>query len=177
MILKGKSIRIYTIAVLEDISYQSLGQRIYLPAAFRICKIAFPYREVAQSHDHHAGGVSSRAAGHAGHALATVPYGITLEQFLDLGVILPLDGIKYLAGIILVELCGRAYRRTGAAVYTGLETFLEAVVASQFVIQFSHCSVSFLLLVVYFSAIDVHLSNIHIFVRKTANLEEMPDTP
>ena len=111
---------------------QETGHHEDLAAFLGFGEIPFLDGEVAEGHYDQSRTVLARAARDAGHAFAAVPDGFALEQGFD-GVVVPgLDYGDYLPWVISVELRRRAHRRAGAAVDTGMETFLEAVILIQF---------------------------------------------
>ena len=130
--------RIYTIAIIQDIRTQVLSQDALLTALFRLHEIAQFYGQVPQSHDNESGRILARTSRHAAHALAAIPDGFTLQQFLDFFIILALDNVHDFARIISVELSRRTDGRAGTAVDTCIQAFLQAVVLHKEVIQSSH---------------------------------------
>ena len=127
-----------TVAVVENVAVEVFAQEVHLSAFFRFHEKAGLDRQIPERHYNKAGLVVAGASGDATETFSAVPNGVAFEEFFYLGVVLMLDYVHDPSWIVAVELRGRADRRASAAVYAGVETFLEPVILHQPVIQFSH---------------------------------------
>ena len=129
------------VTIFKYVPVEGVRERVELAAFLGAGEVAKAGGKIAQGHYDHTHGVLAGTSGHAGHAFAAVPDGLALEQSLDFGIVLALDGVDDLSRIISVEFGCRAYRSAGSAVDAGLQALLEPVVLAEFFIQFPHLSV------------------------------------
>ena len=116
------------------------GHKVYLLSAHvAVFIVAHILRYLAQYVDYRSGYVTAGAARLARHALAAVPDGVRAQKLLYLLLITALYGIAYAAGVIVVELGGRADGRAYTAVHTSFERVLKPDIGLDDINKISHC--------------------------------------
>lgn len=117
-------IGMYAVTYVKDVVTYA-GHKVYLLSAhMAVFIVAHILRYLAKYVDYRSGYVATGAAGLARHALTAVPDGVGTQQLLYLLLITALYGVAYAAGVIVVELGGRADGSAYAAVHTSLERVL-----------------------------------------------------
>ena len=112
----------------NGIGTQIFNHDILLPPLLRLHIEPAPHRELAQGHDDQAGGVGTRTARHARHALAAIPYRVALQQLLQVSLALAGHDVHDVLRIVSVELGSRTDSRTHAAVHAGLHALFYPVI-------------------------------------------------
>lgn len=131
-------IGMYAVTYVKDVVTYAGHQVNLLPTHVAVLVVTHILRYLAQYVDYRSGYVAAGTAGLARHTLTAVPDGVGAQQFLHLLLITTLYGVAYAAGVIVIELCSRAYGGTYTAVHAGLERVLIPDIGPYQINQVSH---------------------------------------
>jgi hypothetical protein len=132
-------IGMHAVTYVQDVIANAGHKVNLLSAHVTVLVISHILRYLTQYVDYRSGYIAARAAGLARHALAAVPDGVRAQKLLYLLLITALYGIAYAAGVIVVELGGRADGRAYTAVHTSFERVLKPDIGLDDINKISHC--------------------------------------